>query len=564
MICLALNAADSFAQSSAYAEKSRPAQFDFESVPTDSGWRTYDLDGKSTFIFGKPMAWYWTFEDGSENGVCGATSLFNYSYDESNFVTPVTVPANDWLFSPAFSVPASGSFMLEWDARSAHSLYFEDYEIRVIDADLLESLEASFNSSMTLAEVSEKMIENSEPIYKVLQEKPVWTSHSISINKYRGQKVSFIWRYISNHSSMLYIDHYRVVEQSDRTFDVAAGVPDVPYSYTTVPEFMARVQTGFDMTVLNVSDDEQSSVSSKVEMTDMQGNEIMKLDLQSESLDAGATAGFAETLSSEDALKLISEPYTMSITTTSETGFTDICRYEKTSSREVTETTLAWVTDGESSCSIPSHSAVKKIGQRFPVWTDSELQSVSFRLGDKTSVTKTSVSVYEEIGDGFELKGESSLVSVTPGERQVCTAEFSKRIVLDAGKTYLVAVSEESDKMLDIVYSATDHGRIAAEFTSADNHWVERGNGVTLAIWLDLAERESSVESVAQQDPNQIHVDSNGVLHLNGEGRYTIVNAYGSVVATGEAVGESTEVRLSLPRGFYVVSFNDASRKVML
>lgn len=42
----------------AYDDKSTVSQFDFEEVPTDHGWSTYDLDGKSTYYFGSPRGWY--------------------------------------------------------------------------------------------------------------------------------------------------------------------------------------------------------------------------------------------------------------------------------------------------------------------------------------------------------------------------------------------------------------------------------------------------------------------------------------------------------------------------
>lgn len=94
----------------AYDDKSTVSQFDFEEVPTDHGWRTYDLDGKSTYYFGSPRGWYMSFD--GDNGICAATSLFSYDVDYENFVTPQTVPANDWLFSPAVEIPAHGSYEL--------------------------------------------------------------------------------------------------------------------------------------------------------------------------------------------------------------------------------------------------------------------------------------------------------------------------------------------------------------------------------------------------------------------------------------------------------------------
>lgn len=184
------------------------ASFDFEEIPTDYGWRTYDLDGKACYFFGKPRGWYMSFD--GDNGVCAATSLFNYDVDYDDFVEPETVPADDWLFSPAIQLPYEGNFSLSWDSRAGGDYDVEDYEIRVIDAELLDQLEESFTTSMTLTEVRDIMVANSTLLEEYLSQDNQWLTHTLDITSLRGKNMSFIWRYRSNHTQLIYIDNYSV------------------------------------------------------------------------------------------------------------------------------------------------------------------------------------------------------------------------------------------------------------------------------------------------------------------------------------------------------------------
>lgn len=560
--CLTLLSLHCLGQPTAYTENGELASFDFESMPTSAGWRSYDLDGKSTYIYGEPKGWFWTFEDDTENGVCAATSLFNYSTDYEHFVTPTTVPADDWLFSPAVELPQSGSYLLQWDARSANEIYFEDYEVRIIDADLLDKLEASFTSSMTLREVSAIMVENSELLATVIQENPGWTTHSLSVNGFRGQKVSFIWRYTSNHSSSVYFDNYRVVSQADRSFDVTVACPQLPENYTNVPAFMAREITTLSAEICNVDSHRLNNVTAEVTITGSDGTEIYRNSLAGGSLEPGQIWSISENLDEEIAGILIEEPYTVTVSTKADNGFTDVCTACKESRTTIGEDMLAWEMSDEAAYSIGSTDTEKKLGQRFPVWHDATLQSVTFMLTDGCTVESTRAYVYEVLADGsLSLLAESHDVNVSPGTAGTYTANLATGISIRTGHTYLVALYEEPERQLSLGKSTASHGWIAVEYTSRESHWVEFGYGTTFAIALNLSEPESGI-TATHPDITPITHTAEGLL-LRGNGPYAIVNIQGIVMETGCATGPITTVWPDVPKGMYVIQFNGHAMKFL-
>lgn len=551
-------------EASGYEQKSTLASFGFEELPTDFGWRTYDLDGKSTTFFGKPRGWYMEFESKSENGVCAATALFNYDVDYNNFKTPVTVPANDWLFSPAVSIPESGSFRLFWDTRSAGNLDYEDYEVRVIDFDLLESIEAGLSSSMTLAQVSDKMLENSTLLATVKREAHEWTTHSVSVNALRGRKVSFIWRYVSNHTQMIYLDNFLVAEEDGRSLDLTdVSYPMLQAGYAQVPRFMVSEPAVIAARMMNVDAGALTDVKSKVVITDAGGNSIHTDEVGLGTLQSGEQKGVEVQIGGELAARLMSEPYSVTLTSTSANGNDDVLSLAKEGGFELTENTLAWEKETSGYYSIGFADPDKKIGQRFPIEHNAMLNSVVFKLTDTATVGSVTASVYEDLGSGKSKKvAESGPVAVTAGQSASYTAEFPDGVALEKGKTYIVALSEESNKYLGLGSCSKDHGKIAVQYTSNEGRWIEIGDRYTFDIRLNMENRISGVEEIAGAMPLKVTV-AGGVLTLAGTGAYQIYDLSGRLLNAGELT-EGQCIIDGLAHGLYIVRSGRRSVKIML
>lgn len=551
-------------EASGYEQKSTLASFGFEELPTDFGWRTYDLDGKSTAFFGKPRGWYMEFESKTENGVCAATSLFNYDVDYENFTTPITVPANDWLFSPAVEIPESGSFRLFWDTCSAGSLDFEDYEVRVIDFDLLETIEAGLSSSMTLAKVSEMMLENSTLLATLKRESHEWTTHSVSINGLRGRKVSFIWRYVSNHTQRLYLDNFLVAEEGGRSLDVSmSSCPVLEAGYALVPRFMVSEPSQIGADLMNVDNTALTEVSSKVVITDMLGNTIHSEEARLGTLEAGEGKPLSVEIGGDLAARLISEPYSLTITSTSSNGNTDVVTVSKEETCELSDNCLAWEKETPGYYSNGSADPRKMIGQRFPIVHEALLNSVMFKLTQTATVGSVTASVYEDLGPEESKKiAESRPLTVIPGEDATYTVEFPDGVVLEKGKTYIVALSEEKNKYLGLGSSSRDHGRIAVQFTAKEGRWVEVGDRYTFDIRLNVAKRISGVEEIAGTMPLKVTA-TGGVLAITGTGAYQVYDLSGRLMGAGE-LSEGQRIIEGLAHGLYIVRSGRSSVKIML
>lgn len=557
-------AAMTFGTAHAYADKSFISEFDFEEIPTDHGWRTYDLDGKSTCFFGKPRGWYMAFD--GDNGVCAATSLFNYDVDYDHFVTPVTVPANDWLFSAAVEIPALGSYELRWDACSGGQYDLEDIELRVIDFDLLNSLENSFTSSMSLKEVSDKMFENSESIGMYRQISRDWTTYSVDINRFRGRKVSFIWRYCSNHTQLIYLDNFKVVEQADRSFSVMAeAFPQLSDSYALVPGFMIGDELfSLKLNLMNVDSKKLSGVTSNVKFIGADDEIIYSTMFTPGDIEAGESKILAATPDNESVVSLIAQPYKMTVTTVSDGAFTDETTFVKQGGAEITDEKLAWETEYENFKSVGGSDANKQLGQRFPVWHDAMVRSVTFEIAPESTASQTRVAVYEVNDDDFILLDRSDAVAVDGAVQAVYTVELREPLKLSAGKTYFVSLSELGDEVLCLRSSTKDNGRIAASYRTSDNHWVEQGYGTTLSLALNLSEYvEAGISQVADTRDEADVTVADGVITVVGHGVYEIYALSGRMLACGVTDG-SVNVSEIQAHGVYVVRINGKSFKIVI
>jgi hypothetical protein len=204
------------------------AECDFETEESFAEWKTYDLDGKTlSFFFSSPKAWFWKYEDDEteENSVFAASSVFT-----SNTPDKIT-PADDWLFSIPLAVPETGSYAAAWDTRSLHDWFLDDYEVRVIEDEVLTELEEGFTEQMLLSEISNTLINRSDFILEVLQETQEWNSHEFRLDSYKGKTIRVIWRYKSADEHTLFIDNFKYKKLIDTGLDeVRSSVLGLPFA----------------------------------------------------------------------------------------------------------------------------------------------------------------------------------------------------------------------------------------------------------------------------------------------------------------------------------------------
>jgi hypothetical protein len=210
------------------------SECDFETQESFQEWNTYDLDGKplSFFFPGQTKAWFWKYENDEEedgNSVYAASSDF-----ASNTMDNIT-PADDWLFSAPLALSEQGSYEAEWDARSLQGLLWpDDYDIRIIETDVLTELEESFTEQMLLSEVSAMLIAHSDLLLEVRGEPEEWQNHQLSLNAYKGKTICVIWRYISANNHTIYIDNFKCIKRLDtgvnQVYPSALEIPVAVYN----------------------------------------------------------------------------------------------------------------------------------------------------------------------------------------------------------------------------------------------------------------------------------------------------------------------------------------------
>ncbi|MDR0681011.1 MAG: choice-of-anchor J domain-containing protein [Dysgonamonadaceae bacterium] len=204
------------------------SECDFETQESYQEWKTYDLDGKvlSFFHSGYTKAWFWKYESNEAeagNGVFAASSVF------ANNTPDNITPADDWLFSPPLTVPETGNYSAVWDTRSLHDYFLDDYDVRVIEDDVLTGLENGFSEETPLSECSGILINHSDLLLEVRSEPQEWQNHQLSLNAYRGKIIRVIWRYISANIHTIYIDNFKYIKSTDTGInDIRQTTPEMP------------------------------------------------------------------------------------------------------------------------------------------------------------------------------------------------------------------------------------------------------------------------------------------------------------------------------------------------
>ncbi len=156
----------------------------------------------------------------------------------TSFYSPV-VAANDWMWTPAITLPLSPAADLVWNARNFDTTYLEGYEVRVMPSNL--------GPPTGGAGVIGNQITASTVIFSTAAEANVETEHRVSLSSYAGQTVYIGFRLTTTDKFILVVDDITV---SLATTDVSIAQPAPLSPFTLVPRTLA-LTAGVGMSAVN-------------------------------------------------------------------------------------------------------------------------------------------------------------------------------------------------------------------------------------------------------------------------------------------------------------------------
>lgn len=156
---------------------------------------------------------------------------FNFNVSEcAAFSTSWYSPAgaaNDWMWTPAISIPAGGS-TLSWRAVAFDAAYPDGYEVRT----MLASSGPPTGGAGTIG----NQLTNSTTLFSVAAEQAAWTQRGVSLASFSGQQIYVGFRNNSTDKFLLVIDDVKII---DSTPNVAASAPSFSSPYPRVASGIA-------------------------------------------------------------------------------------------------------------------------------------------------------------------------------------------------------------------------------------------------------------------------------------------------------------------------------------
>ena len=204
--------------------KTLPYSFDFESDFIAAGWTNFDADGDGQdWITG-------TNKYGAEGfGVEGGRCAISQSFEN---VETQSFNADNWLFSPAITIPAGGA-IVSWYEQSQDASYPDFYEVYVSET----------NTSTDTSKMTE--------IFSGTAANP-WTQRSVELEaaEYAGKTVYIAFRHLTYDQYFLEIDDFAV--------EAAAPAHTHAFTYTANDNKIAATCTagcdkGYDTTPLTLT-----------------------------------------------------------------------------------------------------------------------------------------------------------------------------------------------------------------------------------------------------------------------------------------------------------------------
>lgn len=129
--------------------------------------------------------------------------------------------ADDWMVTPAITLPAGTNIQLTWDALAYDPDYPDGYEVRIF----------------TAAPVSGTLVGNSTQVFSIATENTTWTQRQINVTAYAGQDIYVAFRNTSNNQFVLAIDNIMVATIPNYDLRTTAALPNWEYSKKPILQY---------------------------------------------------------------------------------------------------------------------------------------------------------------------------------------------------------------------------------------------------------------------------------------------------------------------------------------
>lgn len=189
--------------------KTLPYSFDFESDFIAAGWTTIDADGDG-YDWKTDTDALWDEKFGIDKGHCAISRSYENNVGGRN--------ANNWLFSPAITVPAGGA-IVSWYEKSQDPSYKDSYTVYVGETTDL--------SDMTVICATHEAAGGPDSETETIE---TWTQKTVELSAedYAGKTVYIAFRHLSYDCYILKIDDFAVGAEAPAhthtvTFDANGG-----------------------------------------------------------------------------------------------------------------------------------------------------------------------------------------------------------------------------------------------------------------------------------------------------------------------------------------------------
>jgi hypothetical protein len=243
---------------------------DFENaapgVALPAGWTIFNVDGRTpnTNVAYVTAAWI------NRGDISNPTDSVAIS---TSWYTPAGA-ADDWMFTPAISVPANA--ILKWNALAYDATYADGYQVRI----------------MTVAPTSGN-IASSTVLQTIASENDVWTARTQNLSAYSGQTVYIGFRNNSVDQFVLAIDDVSVEIQVNNDVELVSTTLPNQYTILHAPQGQAFTLGG---TVRNNGINAQTNVTLTATVRDGAGASLYSASSTPvASLASGATQNLTVT-----------------------------------------------------------------------------------------------------------------------------------------------------------------------------------------------------------------------------------------------------------------------------
>lgn len=181
----------------------------------------------------------------------------------SNSYYSPTGQADDWMWTPKITVPATGNdVILKWNAKAYDPAYQDGYEVRI----MVDPTEPTGGPG-----VMGNQVTSSVQLFNIPAENTTWTARTLSLNDYKNKTFRIAFRNNSLDKFLLVIDDVEVFGNISRDAAISAIKK---YEYTNIPLSQASNGIPLNATIKNTGVIVLTDAKIKASLIDDQNNTI--------------------------------------------------------------------------------------------------------------------------------------------------------------------------------------------------------------------------------------------------------------------------------------------------